>query len=68
MLLISIFLGFALLALGLLTLLDHYENAMDKSHADRRVKKEPKLIYYDAFVSHPRKAGHGEYPANKAMM
>ncbi len=68
MLLISILLVFALLALGLLTLLDRYENAVDKSHADRRVKKEPKLIYYDAFTSRPRNPGHSGYQANKATL
>lgn len=50
MLLVSIILAFAALAVGLLTLLDRYETAVDKSHADRRVNKAPKQIYYDAFA------------------
>ncbi|HEY0863869.1 MAG TPA: hypothetical protein VGD97_07170 [Lacunisphaera sp.] len=49
MLVVSIILGFAVLALGLLTLLDRYETAVDKAHADRRANKTPKLVYYDAF-------------------
>ena len=49
MLLVSIIIAFTALALGLLTLLDRYETAVDKSHADRRVNKAPKQIYYDAF-------------------
>jgi hypothetical protein len=67
MLLVSIILGFAVLALGLLTLLDRYETAVDKSHADRRFKKAPKMVYYDAFSHHHPTTGHGVYPANKSM-
>lgn len=50
MLLVSIILGFAALAIGLLTLLDRYETAVDKAHADRRANKAPRQIYYDAFT------------------
>ena len=50
MLLVFIIIAFTALALGLLTLLDRYETAVDKSHADRRVNKAPKQIYYDAFT------------------
>lgn len=57
MLLVSIILGFAVLALGLLTVLDRYETAVDKSHADRRVNKAPKQIYYDAFTDRRRQPG-----------
>ncbi len=57
MLLVSIILGFAALALGLLTLLDRYETAVDKSHADRRANKAPKLIYYDAFTDRRQQTG-----------
>ncbi len=67
MILVSILLGFAVLALGLLTLLDRYETAVDKSHADRRVNKAPKQIYYDAFTNHAPSPGPGDFPANKAM-
>ncbi len=66
MLLVSIITASAALAFGLLALLDRYENAVDKSHADRRFKKEPKVVYYDAFTSRSQNAGNVEYPANKA--
>jgi hypothetical protein len=56
MLLVTIILGFSALAFGLLTLLDRYETAVDKSHADRRVNKEPKQVYYDAFTDRRQQA------------
>ncbi len=64
MLLVSIILGFAALALGLLTLLDRYETAVDKSHADRRVNKAPTQIYYDAFTDR-RKQPAGTPPQDR---
>jgi hypothetical protein len=68
MLLVSIIIAFTVLALGLLTLLDRYETAMDKSHADRRVNKAPKQIYYDAFTDRRQSPGHRDFPTNKAAL
>jgi hypothetical protein len=65
MLLVSIILGFAALALGLLTLLDRYETAVDKSHADRRVNKAPKQIYYDAFTDRRQQPGGTPPPSQQ---
>ncbi|CAN0427210.1 unnamed protein product, partial [Phaeothamnion confervicola] len=50
MLLVSIIIAFTVLAIALLTLLDRYETAVDKSHADRRLNQAPKQVYYDAFT------------------
>lgn len=58
MLLVFIIIAFTALALGLLTLLDRYETAVDKSHADRRVNKAPKQIYYDAFTDRRQQPGN----------
>jgi hypothetical protein len=68
MIIASIIIGFALLALGLLTLLDRYETAVDKSHADRRINKAPKQIYYDAFAERHQAQGLGDFPSNKATL
>lgn len=58
MLLVSIIIVFTALTLGMLTLLDRYETAVDKSHADRRANKSPRQIYYDAFTDrHQQPAG-----------
>ncbi len=65
MLLVSIIIAFAIVALGLLTLLDRYETAVDKSHADRRVNKAPKQIYYDAFTDRRQTPRHSDFPSNK---
>lgn len=65
MLLASIIIAFTALALGLLTLLDRYETAVDKSHADRRVNKAPKQIYYDAFTDRRQNSRHGDFPSNE---
>ncbi len=64
MLLVSIIIVFAGLALGLLSLLDRYETAVDKSHVDRRVNKAPKQIYYDAFTDR-RKQPVGTQPQDQ---
>jgi len=68
MLLVSIILAFAALALGLLSLLDRYETAVDKSHADRRVNKTPKQTYYDAFTNSNQNQGLGDFPSKNATL
>lgn len=65
MILVSIIIAFTVLAIGLLTLLDRYETALDKSHADRRASKAPKQIYYDAFTDRRQTPRHGDFPSNK---
>jgi hypothetical protein len=65
MLLATIIIAFTVLALGLLTLLDRYETAVDKSHADRRVNKAPKQIYYDAFTDRRQNSRHSDFSSNK---
>jgi hypothetical protein len=42
--------------------LDRYETAVDKSHADRRVNKAPKQIYYDAFTDRRQQHGGAQRP------
>lgn len=65
MILVSIIIAFTALALGLLTLLDRYETTMDKSHADRRINKAPKQIYYDAFTDRRQSSRQADFPSNK---
>jgi hypothetical protein len=60
MLLAFIIIAFTALALGLLALLDRYETAVDKSHADRRVNKAPKQVYYDAFTDRRQQPGSAQ--------
>jgi len=67
MLLTAIIIASVALAFGLLKLLDRYENATDKLHAERSIKKAPKLVYYDAFTKNRPSVQRGHLPANEVI-
>ena len=50
MLLTAIVILFSVLTLGMLSLLDRYQSAVDKAHVDRRASTPKQPIYYDAFT------------------
>jgi len=60
--------GFAALALSLLTFLERYETAVNKSHANRHVNRGSKQIYYDAFTDRRQTPGHGDFPAKRTTL